>query len=279
MLRLGGPLRNPGGDPRTLARHHRELGYRAAYCPDLAIEDTNSIAETRRAFEAEGVVIAEVGAWVNILDADSEKRRKNLEHVISRLALADEVGALCCVDIAGSYNPQQWDGPHQDNFGTEFFEATVENVRAVIDAVKPKTAKFSLEMMPWALPDSADSFLALLKAVDRPAFAAHLDPVNIISSPRLYYASGDLLRECFQKLGPWIVSCHAKDSILRPGFTIHIDETRPGLGNLDYRTYLTELNRLPQKPPLMLEHLASDEEYDLARVYIQSIADEMNLMY
>ena len=54
-------------------------------------------------------------------------------------ALADAIGARCCVDIAGSFNPDSWFGPHPDNLSERFFDATVENARAIIDAVRPST--------------------------------------------------------------------------------------------------------------------------------------------
>ncbi|NUQ63641.1 MAG: hypothetical protein HUU20_14285 [Pirellulales bacterium] len=38
----------------------------------------------------------------------------------------------------------------------------------------------------------------------------HLDPCNLINSPRRFFGSTELLDECFDKLGPWIVSCHAR---------------------------------------------------------------------
>ncbi len=41
-----------------------------------------------------------------MLDPDEAKRQENLAYVIERCALADEVGARCCVDIAGSYDPE-----------------------------------------------------------------------------------------------------------------------------------------------------------------------------
>src|SRR5918995_1873639 len=120
------------------------------------------------AFRREDVVIAEVGRWVNLLDADAAKRRANLETVTGGLALAEGVGALCCVDIAGSFNPHVWYGPHPDNLSDRFFDAAVENARKIIDAVKPVRAKFCYEMMGWSIPDSPASFVRLLKAVDRP---------------------------------------------------------------------------------------------------------------
>ena len=45
----------------------------------------------------------------------------------------------------------------------------------LIDAVRPKRAKFAFEMMQYSLPDSIDLYLDLIRAIDRPAFAAHLD--------------------------------------------------------------------------------------------------------
>ena len=74
--------------------------------------------------------------------------------------------------------------------------------------------------------------------------------------------------KCFEKLGKWIVSCHAKDIVLRNQLALHLDETRVGTGNLDYRTFLTELARLPGEVPIMLEHLSSADEYCLARDYL-----------
>lgn len=97
------------------------------------------------------------------------------------------------------------------------------------------------------------------------------------SAPRQYFDSGALIRECFQKLGRWIVSCHAKDIILRHKLSLHLDEVRLGTGNLDYRTYLTELNRLPHELPLMLEHLSSVEEYTMARDHLVRLGRELGI--
>src|SRR5213593_353953 len=132
-VRLGGPIFLKSDDPAELAREHRRLGYSAAYCPAAKVEDADRIRAIRSAFAAERVVIAEVGAWRNMLDPDAQKRAENLRYVTDRLALAEAVGARCCVDIAGSYNPKVWYGPHPKNLSPGFFEATVENCRKVID--------------------------------------------------------------------------------------------------------------------------------------------------
>ncbi len=278
-VRLGGPVFLRTEDPEELALAHVRLGYRAAYCPGLPLRDSARIAATAAAFNRHGIVIAEVGRWVNLLDSDPEKRRANMEQVIDGLALAEAIGALCCVDIAGSYSNTHWYGPHPDNLSVMFFDAAVENARAIIDAVEPRRARFCYEMMGWSIPDSADSALKLIEAVDRPAFAVHLDPCNLINAPIRFYRNTDLLNECFDKLGRWIVSCHAKDLIWDVEMNVHFREVRPGAGALDYRTYLNRLAGLPQQPPLMIEHLPNAEEYDKARLHIMEVGRSTGISF
>lgn len=278
-IRLGGPIFIKSEDPRELAREHRRLGYSAAYCPNAKPGDTTRTREIEKAFAAENVVIAEVGAWRNMLDPDPEKRRANLNYVIERLALAEAVGARCCVDIAGSYNPKVWYGPHPRNLSPEFFDATVENCRKVIDEIKPKRTRFTLEMMGWSLPDGPDAYLKLIRAVDRGAFAVHMDVCNGINSPARFYRSGEFIAECFRKLGRWIASCHAKDLQWVVEMNVHFLEVVPGRGEVDYRAYLRELSRLPVDAPLMLEHLKTAQEYEEGKQYIQKIAAELKLTF
>jgi sugar phosphate isomerase/epimerase len=212
-----------------------------------------------------------------MLDPDPEKRRKNLEYVTRRLALADAVGALNCVDIAGSYNAEVWYGPHPKNLSKEFFDATVENCRRLIDAVKPKRTKFTLEMMGWMLPDGPESYLRLMKAIDRPAFAVHMDVCNGINSPERFYGNAQFISECFAKLGRWVQSCHAKDLEWKPEMNVHFVEVIPGRGSVDYRTYLREIAKLPHRPPLMLEHLKGADEYREGKDYIVKTGSEIGI--
>ncbi len=278
-VRLGGPIFLKSDDPIELAREHRRWGHSAAYCPAATVGDTDRIRAIRAAFDAERVVIAEVGAWRNMLDPEAIKRAENLRYVVERLALAEEVAARCCVAIAGSFNPTVWYGPHPKNLSREFFDATVENCRKVIDAVKPRRTTFSIEMMGWSLPDGPDAYLDLIRAVDRPAFAVHLDVCNAINSPVRFYRNTAFIEECFAKLGKWIVSCHAKDLAWVPEFNVHFREVVPGKGEIDYATYLRELSKLNVEAPLMLEHLQTADEYRAGCDYIRSVGDRVGVAF
>jgi sugar phosphate isomerase/epimerase len=269
----------PGGDPEALAQAHRKKGYGAAYCPEIRLDDRERIRATAEAFARHDVVIAEVGRWVNLLDADPEKRRQNLQTVTDGLALAEAVGARCCVDIAGSFSPTNWFGPHPENLSERFFDAAVENARRIIDAVEPTRTRFCYELMAWSLPDSPDSCLRLLKAVDRKAFAVHLDPCNLVNSPERYYRSSDLIRECYRKLGPQVASVHVKDLTWDVEMAVHFREVPIGRGSIDHAVLLREHGRLAPGAPLMLEHLANETEYDGAHERLLAAAKKANVSF
>jgi Xylose isomerase-like TIM barrel. len=266
-VRLGGPVPGNFNDPADWIKAVKSLRYTAAYCPVQPGANADLIKAFREEAIRNNIIISEVGAWNNTLDLNDNARKEALKKNIDALRLADEIGARCCVNISGARG-EKWDGPYAGNYARETFDLIVENVRYIIDAVKPSAAFYTLEPMPYMLPDSPDSYLELIRAIDRKQFGAHLDPVNMISDPRKYFNNAAFLRECFSKLGQYIKSIHAKDIIIMPELTLHLEERRPGLGTLDYAVFLQETSKL-NEIPFMLEHLSTQEEYLLAANYVR----------
>jgi len=276
-MRLGGPVFEKCPDPTAWTAAVKRLGYRAAYCP-LPPEAPDAMVKAYAgAAKAADLIIAEVGAWSNPIDRDAAKAKAAIEKNCKCLALADRIGARCCVNIAGSRNPKSWHGPDADNLAKATFDLIVETVRGIIDAVKPTRTFYALECMQWTPPNTADSYVDLLKAIDRRPFAVHFDPVNMIWSPMRYYQTGEIIRDFVAKLGPHIRSVHAKDISLADQLTVHLGEIVPGKGNLDYRTLLQEVSRLDPDTPVMLEHLAGEQEYKQAAEHIRGVAKDLNL--
>jgi len=273
-MRLGGPVfTKNNSNPEDWVDALKTEGFRAAVFPLRHDADSAIINAYHKAASENDIVIAEVGAWSNPISTDSRVRKDALEHCKQQLELAERIGANCCVNIAGSRG-EQWDGPHQDNFTDETFTLIVDVIREIIDAVTPKQTFYTLETMPWIFPDSIEAYLSLIKAVDRKAFAVHFDPVNLITSPRVFYHNGSMIKEFVNKLGPYIKSSHAKDIQLDVEFMVHLNEVIPGAGALDYRTLLQELHRLNSDMPLILEHLSSIEQYRAAAQYIRKTAEQ-----
>jgi len=274
-MRLGGPLFVSYQDPQGWVFAVKKYGYSASYCP-VGIDrlgNTSLIRAYEKAAKDANIVIAEVGAWSNPLSPDQKIRSESIEKCKKSLLLADEIGACCCVNIAGSRGTK-WDGPCAADLTDETFDLIVETVRSIIDAIRPKRTFYTLETMPWMYPDSADNYVKIIKAIARKQFAVHFDPVNLICSPQRYFNNAAMIKECFKKLGPYIKSCHGKDILLSEKFVVHLDEVQPGLGKLDYGVYLEELDKLNPDLPLMLEHLSTEEEYAGAAKYVRRIAGE-----
>lgn len=267
-IRLGGPVAT-FSDPKEWVKAVRAKGFSAAYCPVSEDDDEATVKAFEKAASDANILISEVGAWSNPISKNEKERKEAIQKCKKALALADMVGAGCCVNISGSRGAQ-WDGPDPENFTKETFDIIVQTTREIIDEVNPKRTFFTLETMPWAYPDSPDSYLELMKAIDRKQMAVHLDPVNMINSPARYYNNGEFIKECFRKLGKFIKNCHAKDISLSGKLTVHLDEVLLGTGGLDYRTFLTELSKL-NNVPLMLEHLKNDDEYDRAAANVRRI--------
>lgn len=271
-MRLGGPVFAPYQDPDQWVQAVKALNYTAAYCPVDGTDPDAVKAYAQAAADAD-IVIAEVGAWSNPMSTDDAERKKALHYCRERLALADEIGAQCCVNIAGSRSTS-WVGPTPADLTQETFDMIVETVRSIIDEVKPTRTYYTLETMPWMYPDSVESYVALMRAIDRKRFAVHFDPINLICSPQRYFGHRQLIRDFIDQLGPHIKSCHLKDIKLGADFMVHLDEVPPGEGGVDYVALLKEIDRLHVDLPVMLEHLPDAESYDRAAAFVRSKADE-----
>ncbi|MBI5835084.1 MAG: sugar phosphate isomerase/epimerase [Armatimonadetes bacterium] len=275
-MRLGGPIFESCDGPDAWAAAVRRLGYRAAYCPLANDADDAACAAYAAAARAHDLVIAEVGAWSNPISRDEATRHAALAHCQAALALAERVGARCCVNIAGSLG-ERWDGPSPEHYSPDFEALVVDSVREIIDAVRPTRTFYTLETMPWVAPDSTDSYERMLHAIDRPAFGVHFDPANLINSHRVFYTNGAMITDFVDRLGAHIRSCHAKDTRVTETWTVHLEECRAGTGQMDYRALLTSLNRLDADTPVMLEHLATAEEYALAAEHVRGVAADLGL--
>ncbi|MFM2032434.1 MAG: hypothetical protein RLZZ297_1199, partial [Chloroflexota bacterium] len=236
-MRLGGPIDHTWQTPDHWIAAVRSWGYRAAYCPIDERADSTTIAAYARAAAAADIVIAEVGVWNNPIAADAGERAAAISKAQARLALADEIGAACAVNITGSRGPV-WDGPDARNYDADTFAMIVDSVRAIVDAVKPTRTVYTLETMPWMLPDSIESYRALLTAIDRPTVGVHFDPINLLNGVNRFYDHRAYIDAFVTEFGAEIRSVHIKDMTIDRPFVVALRECAPGKGVIDYRALL-----------------------------------------
>ena len=263
-MKLGGSVTGPWKTTEEWERLLKASRFAAIPCPVDSRTDRALAREVLAATRAAGVAVAEAGVWKNVLALDRKERESALSYAKNQLAFADEHLIPCCVNIAGARGTR-WDGAFQDNYSEEVYSLIIETVQDIIDSVQPKKAFYTLEPMPWMLPDGPDEYLRLIKDINRPQFAVHMDFVNMINSPRRSLFAHEFIEECFLKLGSLVKSCHLKDSLMEENYTAVIREKAPGQGRLDYTRVLSIIDRhLPKDAPVLLEHMNTSEEYAAA---------------
>lgn len=273
-MRLGGSFFYKGTDPEEYALAHVKKGFGAALCPDwISIEKPNELINFKKVMKKHDIKIAEVGAWCNPLHPDKKQAEENIQFMISRLRLAEELEAATCVNILGTKQTMTWFGPHKDGYSEEFFQEAVNVSQYIIDTVKPQHTKLSFEMMPYCFLDSPDAYLTFLQAVDRKEAAVHLDICNTMNHPKRFFENGQFIKETFELLKDNIVTMHLKDIALKEdSLTVAFEEVLLGTGGIDYMVLMEEVAKLPEDTPAMLEHLETEAEYDRAAEAVVSFA-------
>lgn len=255
--------------PKEWAETHKALGLKSVVFPVDCNAGENLIEAYKEEAEKHGLLIAEVGIWRNTLAADMAEREKWIDYAIRQLKMADKIGAACCVNVVGTPYGPRWDGGYRQNFSQELWQLAVKMVQHIIDEAKPTHTKFSIESMPWMIPSSPDEYLRLIKDVDRKEFGAHLDVVNMITSPERYFFNDKFLEECFSKLKGKICSCHLKDIRLKEEYTFQLEECACGQGTLDLELFAKLATAENAQMPMIIEHLSTDEEYLASLKYVQ----------
>lgn len=279
FMRLGGGIMKPWKTPAEYMELVKELGYGAVVFPVDCSAPKELIRELKNRLDDAGITIGEVGVWRNLMAADHEERKAHLDFSVGQLALAEEVGARCCVNISGAAG-EVWDGCYPGNYSEETRNTVIEQTRYIIDAVKPRHTSYSLEPMPWMLPDSPDDYLSLIREVDRKEFGVHLDFCNMISSPARYLKAEAFIRECFEKLSPYIRSIHIKDcAVDQHALPFSVLEKRVGEGTLPLYLVLKLANELDSDMPLFTEHLERHEDYAYSAGYLQALARDHGLRF
>ena len=271
-MRIGGEIKKDFRNPEEWLQRVIEMRYSTVLTP----VGWDTPADERKAYkdlaDRNNIMIGEVGIWRNPISLNPEEARQNKEYCKQRLSLAEELGANCCVNIAGSRG-EIWDGPYLENYDEEVYTLIVDTTREIIDSVHPVRTFYTLEPMPWMLPDSPDSYLKLIKDIDRKGFAVHLDFINMINSPERFLKRDAFIEECFTKLGPYIKSIHAKDVIMEKAYPCVLHEVMPGRGSVDYRKVVKLCEKLGKDTTVFVEHLDTHEEYLEASLYIRRMAE------
>ncbi len=261
--------------PEEWAEKLRKKGMSAAVFPlDYRAPVPQIDAYVQAAAEAD-LLLAEVGVWDSPFQTDAAKATVAQEKCLEQFRLAEYIGACCCVNVSGAAGPV-WSGCYPENYSEQLYWKNVEFIQFLCDAIKPRRTCYTLEVMQWMLPDSPEQYHKLLNDVDRDSFAVHMDAANFVNSAYRYTHHNEVIDRSFALLGNRIRSCHLKDFRLDDGVSFAVREVPCGSGILDMDHYLRKIRELDGEVPVILEHLADEEEYDRAAARTIAAAKQLD---
>ena len=132
---------------------------------------------------------------VSAATTDKEEAKKNIQYMIERLQLAEELEAATCVNILGTKQTANWFGPHADCYSESFFEEAVAVSQHIIDSVKPEHTKLSFEMMPFYFLDGPEDYLRFLSG------GCSKSPIDLLKGAGVDMTSPEPVNQALQLFG------------------------------------------------------------------------------
>lgn len=174
------------------------------------------------------------------------------------LDLADTIGVKTLVTFAPLRDAR--DQP-------DAFKRIVEMLRAVAERAASRGAVLHLENFPGSWADSSDSCLALMKAVDHPAFGYIWDVANLYEVEKVHFLEG------YKKLKPYIRNVHLKDARFEDGKIVW---TIFGEGDTDIKGQIETLKADGYKGTLTLEahtdpYLDNNKDFARSVAYLRTV--------
>ncbi len=172
------------------------------------------------------------------------------------LDLAESIGIQTLVTFGVMREPT--DGP--DSFGK-----VVDILRETTEMAAARGFAVQLENFPGSWADTADNCLALLQAVDHPAFGYVWDVGNLYEAEPVHFMEG------YQKLKPFIRNVHLKDGQFIDG---HMVWQHFGKGKTDIKGQIAVLKADNYTGTLTVEAKCEpqmDEDFPTTLEYLRSL--------
>jgi sugar phosphate isomerase/epimerase len=213
--------------------------------------DWDAAKKITSSFERHGITIAAVYGYVNVIDPDAARLKREEARLHALLKNWKRLGCRNVSTETGTFNTKSpWlDSP--ENFTEKGYLQCRAAFEKLARVAEKAGAILSIEAYWRNCIDSIDRAERLFREVGSPALRLVMDPCNYLRKEDLPKMQ-PMLEEMFKRLGDRIAVAHAKDVKAAPEGT---DLPASGLGVLDYPLFLRLLAQLDRPMDLILEHL------------------------
>jgi len=214
----------------------------------------------KQAFDKNGVTIAVLGCYCNIIDPDLDKRNLVLAQFKKYLTAAHSFGAQLVATETGSVDPTF----HKtvNNFTQVKIDETIDVIKEMVATAEKVGCLVGIEPGVNHPIYSLEVTKQLLAAIPSPNLQIVLDPGSLVMN------EGDdpveILKQGIDAFGPRIYAYHIKDYVYK---TDHIEITPIGEGCVDIEKMLRTINEKQPNAYAIADELSShDIEQSLTRL-------------
>jgi sugar phosphate isomerase/epimerase len=265
------------GEWDRLAQTCRSMGLRAVQLGSPLLEECldrpDRIGSLVERLETEGISIAGLAGYRNLVAPDPRTRRANIDFLTRCLELAPRFGTSVVATETGTRHPEgDWtDSP--DNWRPEAWELLDNAISELLPVAERSGAILALEASVKNVLRTVGQLIGLLERFPSPHLQVVCDPYNYLSS-QLIPARERVTADFLDRFEHRFVLAHLKD--VDPGGA-EVATGEFGTGVFPQHLYLEFLaSRRPDLPPI-LEHLpldhvpaASRRVHELAGQYVST---------
>jgi sugar phosphate isomerase/epimerase len=254
------------------ARHIRAMGFSgvaAHVAGDPFAAQEKALRHLRAVLDANGLRLVQFwGGYPSLVTGDDSIRQQGV-------AAAREIvrlGAFMRADMVGirptSMSPNGAWSPDAANYLPATEDRLVDSLRQIAAACADHVMPMALECHVTTTLSSPPIVRRVIERVGSHWVRVNLDPVNFVRDHQTVYDTTGLLDELFDTLGEYIAAVHIKDVKVEDNHVVHISETPPGTGLLDFDTLFRRFEGLLPDGYALIEHL-SPEQIPAAAAFVQ----------
>ncbi|WP_049790045.1 sugar phosphate isomerase/epimerase family protein [Paenibacillus sp. JDR-2] len=217
--------------------------------------------QVRRIFEAQGIRIAALAGYSNLMDCNPSNREKVLEVFEGMIALCEHFGTPYIATETGGLDPINPWANSPLNHTEEAWNELVPILRRLQSKAAMHNAVILLEGYVNNVLSTTDKAKRIIEELGMNGLGFVLDPFNYLN-PEDFDDQRQAFERVFEAIGAYSPIAHAKDAVW-------IDEwlvtPRVGTGVAEWPIYAELLRQHKPDIPLLLEHMKLEEAQESLR--------------
>ena len=223
---------------------------------------------TRRVFESQGLDVAVLGCYLNLVHPDPEKLAEIQSRYYGHLRVASLLGASVVGTETGAPNAQY--KMDANTHSEEALDSFIRGLAPVVERAEKYGVTMAIEPVWKHIVYSPDRAVKVLEAIKSPNLRIIFDPVNLLYPGNLD-SREQVIGEAIEKLGDRIAVVHLKDCVPEGD---DLKSIAAGTGVMDYREILRFMKARKPYIQATMEN-TTDENAVSARTHIQEIYDSL----